>query len=126
MRISEHYSIATTPAELDGLIGVRAGGTELDRSPAICSGCGEPMLQLNGAFQTSDGLWMLSLTCANCDSLSSIIATEDQAATTYAVIDCLADSLEVAIEQLEHASMRDYVARFGAALESNAILPEDF
>ena len=76
--------------------------------------------------ETGGGFWELILHCPNCDWLTEGVFDQDQVdAFEEHLDDGLADMLGD-LRRLTQANMAEEIERFSAALQSDAILPEDF
>lgn len=91
-----------------------------------------PSCKLNAVVPIMDecqerkGHWLLSLRCSACYACREILVTQEQAEVFDRALDDEERKLRAALRRMERASMADDVARFAAALEADAILPEDF
>lgn len=92
----------------------------------LCPHCTSPLVQPVQWGEAAGGFWRLTLHCPNCDWLTEGVFDQDQVdAFEEHLDDGLADMLGD-LRRLIQANMAEEIDRFAAALESDAILPEDF
>jgi hypothetical protein len=70
--------------------------------------------------------WAVLLQCPNCQACREGVFTQDTVELFDEELDRGADALARDYKRLMRANMSDEIDRFAAALEANAILPEDF
>jgi hypothetical protein len=70
--------------------------------------------------------WSVLLHCPNCDVFREGVFTQDNVELFDEELDRGADALARDYKRLMRANMADEIDRFVGALESGAILPEDF
>jgi hypothetical protein len=70
--------------------------------------------------------WSVLLQCPNCQACREGVFTQDTVELFDEQLDRGADALARDYKRLMRANMSDEIDRFAAALEANAILPEDF
>jgi hypothetical protein len=70
--------------------------------------------------------WSVLLHCPNCDVYREGIFTQDTVETFDEELDRGADALARDYKRLMRANMAEEIERFVGALNSDAILPEDF
>jgi hypothetical protein len=70
--------------------------------------------------------WAVLLECPNCHVCREGVFTQETVELFDEELDRGADALARDYKRLMRANMSDEIDRFGAALEANAILPEDF
>jgi hypothetical protein len=92
----------------------------------ICPACDRDLVYPVDWEEASMTHWEVVLRCPNCEWTDT--GTFDQA-----TVDCFDEQLDLGTEalvrdlrRLVQANMEDEADRFAAALEANAILPEDF
>lgn len=92
----------------------------------ICPECSSPLVQPVAWGETVGGFWELTLSCPNCARLTEGVFDRDQVDAFEERLDeGLADMLGD-LRRLAQANMAEEIDRFSAALQSDAILPEDF
>ncbi|MDQ2894602.1 MAG: hypothetical protein M3Y09_02995 [Actinomycetota bacterium] len=92
----------------------------------ICPECCSPLVQPVAWGGTAGGGWALTLRCPNCDWLIESVFDQDQVDVFEERLDKgLADMLGD-LRRLTQANLAEEIDRFTAALESDAIFPEDF
>ena len=70
--------------------------------------------------------WAVLLQCPNCQICREGVFTQETVELFDEELDRGADALARDYKRLMRANMSDEIDRFGAALQANAILPEDF
>jgi hypothetical protein len=70
--------------------------------------------------------WSVLLQCPNCQGCREGVFTQDTVELFDEELDRGADALARDYKRLMRANMSDEIDRFAAALEADAILPEDF
>ncbi len=79
------------------------------------------------AWEEHDALhWEVSLRCPNCEWHGVDLYAQDVVDRFDAELDRGTEALVRDLRQLTHANMADELDRFRAALDADAILPEDF
>lgn len=92
----------------------------------ICPQCASLLVQPVAWGETVSGFWELTLHCPNCDWRTQGVFDQDQVDTFEERLDDgLADMLGD-LRRLTQSNMAEEIDRFSAAIEANAILPEDF
>ncbi|MDQ6731784.1 MAG: hypothetical protein M3022_16230 [Actinomycetota bacterium] len=92
----------------------------------ICPECSSPLVQPVAWGETAGGFWALTLQCPNCDWLTEGVFDQDQVDVLEEQLDEGLDDMLGDLRRLTQANMAAEIDRFSAALESDAILPEDF
>jgi hypothetical protein len=70
--------------------------------------------------------WRVSLRCPNCEWYATGVFSQDMVDDFDERLDEGTEQLVYDLKQLMHANMSDEIDRFVAALEAEALLPEDF
>ena len=92
----------------------------------VCPDCSSQLVQPIDWGETAGGFWELTLHCPNCEWLTEGIFDQNQVdAFEEHLDDGLADMLGD-LRRLTQANMAEEIDRFVAALQSDAVLPEDF
>lgn len=91
-----------------------------------CPQCTSPLVQPVRWGEAAGGCWELTLQCPNCEWLTAGVFDQDRVdAFEERLDDGLADMLGD-LRRLTQANMAEEIDRFTAALQSDAVLPEDF
>ncbi len=70
--------------------------------------------------------WHVELRCPECETCREGVFSQDTVDAFDEELDVGTDALTADLRRLTRANMADEVDRFAAALEADAILPEDF
>ena len=92
----------------------------------LCLGCGSDLAYPVQWEESGPENWSLLLHCPNCDTYREGIFGQRTVDAFDEALDRGADALASEYERLVHANMVEEIERFGAALDADAILPEDF
>lgn len=105
---------------------VRQPAPEPDRDLSVCQMCSRDLVEPVEWAAAGPAVWRVELYCPNCDHSTS-------GAFSQECVDRLDERLDEAttlivsdLKRLEHARMAEDVERLIGALNSGAILPEDF
>src|SRR3954468_20325348 len=114
-------------------------GAEVEPAPGSEHAPAEPHQALHVCLECDSGLvypveweeagsedWSVLLQCPNCHICREGVFTQETVEVFDEELDRGADALARDYKRLMRANMSDEIDRFGAALEANAILPEDF
>ncbi|MEA2347453.1 MAG: hypothetical protein QOG62_1240 [Thermoleophilaceae bacterium] len=92
----------------------------------VCRECHSDLVQPTDWHETTPKNWMVTLTCPNC-------LTERMGEYSQEIVDELDETLDAGfttllaeLQELMASNMADEIERFAAALQADAILPEDF
>ncbi|HET9102910.1 MAG TPA: hypothetical protein VFN55_06100 [Solirubrobacteraceae bacterium] len=97
-----------------------------DKGLHLCPDCQSPLVQPVEWGETAGGFWELTLHCPNCDRIAEGIFDQHQVDAFEERLDQgLADMLGD-LRRLTQANMAEEIECFARALDSGAILPEDF
>jgi hypothetical protein len=100
--------------------------TETTRPPQVCPECDCELVQPVD-WQEADGSgWTVSLRCPNCEWLGSGTFAQELIDSFDEILDDGVQVLLCALKELTRDNLSDEIDRFVAALEADAILPEDF
>jgi hypothetical protein len=97
-------------------------GTELH----ICPECASELVYPIHWEEAGPENWRVSLRCPNCEWEATGIFTQDVVDHFDERLDEGTEQVVSDLRQLMHANMSDEIERFVAALEAEALLPEDF
>jgi hypothetical protein len=99
-----------------------APGTELH----ICPDCTSELVYPTHWEEAGPENWRVSLRCPNCEWEATGIFTQDVVDHFDERLDEGTEHVVADLKQLMHANMSEEIERFVAALEAEALLPEDF
>jgi hypothetical protein len=95
-----------------------------------CPGCKlnavVPLMDECAQFSEPYKGWHMVLRCVACHTVREVLVSQATAEAFDRALDAEAASLRYALAQLEHEHMQEHIERFAAALDADAILPEDF
>ena len=91
-----------------------------------CSSCDSSLVQPVNWRESGDGYWHVELRCPECESRSRDGYSRAEVARYDEELDRGGQQLIEDLRVLTRANMEDEADRFGAALASDSILPEDF
>jgi hypothetical protein len=92
----------------------------------ICRHCAAPLVQPVSWAETEDERWELELMCPNCWSTTNGVYSHAEVEELEGRLDEALSEMLADLHRVAQANMADEVERFIAALDANAILPEDF
>lgn len=95
-------------------------------APHICAACALPFVYPELGLADGPGRWRLLLRCPSCGWGGERILDDEGLERLERGFDEEREQLELDLERLTYRNMREYQARFAAALAADAILPEDF
>lgn len=97
-----------------------------ETSPHVCPECQMPFVFPTEALEVDEWHFAVGLRCPNCDWEGAGIY-DDEALERFDIgLDEGTRALVAALDALSAANARDEADRFVAALQADAILPEDF
>jgi len=96
------------------------------RGLQICPECSSQLVQPVAWGETTAGFWELTLHCPNCDWITEGVFDQDQVDAFEERLDEGLAGMLGDLRRLTQANMAEEIDRFSAALESDAVLPEDF
>jgi hypothetical protein len=99
---------------------------EPDQDLHVCVECASELVYPVQWEESGPENWSVLLHCPNCDVYREGIFTQETVESFDEELDRGADSLARDYQRLMRANMADEVERFVGALNSDAILPEDF
>ena len=92
----------------------------------ICPDCASELVYPTHWEEAGPENWRVSLRCPNCEWNVTGIFTQDVVDDFDERLDEGTEQVVSDLRQLMHANMSDEIERFVAALEAEALLPEDF
>ena len=92
----------------------------------VCCGCGSDLVYPVRWEESGPDNWSLQLHCPNCDTHRKGIFGQRTVDAFDEALDRGADAIASEYEHLVRANMVEEIDRFVAALDADAILPEDF
>ena len=105
---------------------VREENVAPDRDLSVCEECRSDLVEPYAWQQAGPALWRVGLYCPNCDHSTSGVFSQ---ACVDRFDECLDDATAAMVSDLKHlghARMSEDVERFIAALDADAIVPDDF
>ena len=97
-----------------------------DRDLCVCEACNRDLVEPLDWEAAGPRLWRVELYCPNCDHSVSGVFSQESVDRFDERLDAATSSLVSDLKRLEQATMAEDVERFIGALNSGAILPEDF
>jgi hypothetical protein len=97
-----------------------------DRDLCLCEMCGSDLVEPVEWSSAGPERWRVALRCPNCEHWSEGVFSQECVDRFDERLDDGTTVLVEDLKRLQHANMREDVDRFIAALNSGAILPEDF
>jgi hypothetical protein len=92
----------------------------------LCLGCGSDLAYPVQWEESGPENWSLLLHCPNCDTYRKGIFGQRTVDAFDEALDRGTEALASDYEQLVRANMGEEIERFVAALDADAVLPEDF
>jgi hypothetical protein len=92
----------------------------------LCAACDSTLVYPVEWDEAGPENWAVLLQCPNCQSCREGVFTQETVELFDEELDRGADALARDYKRLMRANMSDEIDRFGAALQADAILPEDF
>lgn len=105
---------------------VKPAPADADRDLSLCEGCASQLVEPIEWESAGAERWRVVLFCPNCDQVSEGVFTQACVDAFDEALDDGTAAMVADLKRLEHARMVDDVERFVGALNSGAILPEDF
>ena len=112
----------------------RVEAEQIDAIPAhgshqdlhICLECSSELVYPIEWEEAGPENWRVTLRCPNCEWVVTGIFAQDVVDTFDEVLDEGTERLVTDLKSLMHANMSEEIDRFVAALDAEALLPEDF
>ena len=117
----EAARIEAERAVAEGAVPSRTG-TDLH----ICLECGSELVYPIEWEEADSDNWRVSLRCPNCEWDATGVFSQDVVDAFDERLDEGTEQLVCDLKQLMHANMSEEIDRFVAALDAEALLPEDF
>jgi hypothetical protein len=92
----------------------------------ICAECKSELVYPTHWDEAGPENWRVSLRCPNCEWAATGVFAQDLVDEFDERLDEGTEQLVTDLKQLMHANMSDEIDRFVAALDAEALLPEDF
>ena len=92
----------------------------------ICLECSSELVYPIEWDEAGPENWRVALRCPNCEWVATGIFAQDVVDTFDEVLDEGTEQLVTDLKRLMHANMSEEIDRFSAALDAEALLPEDF
>ena len=99
---------------------------EPDQALHVCTACSSELVYPTGWDEVDDENWQVQLRCPDCEHLREGVFAQATVEAFDEQLDTGTDALTADYRRLCRANMAEEVERFTAALDSDAILPEDF
>ena len=97
-----------------------------DRDLCVCERCERDLVEPLEWEAAGPAQWRVDLYCPNCDHASSGVFSQECVDRLDGRLDDATSAIVSDLKRLEAAGMAEDVERFIGALNSGAILPEDF
>jgi hypothetical protein len=104
------------------------GRPAVEREPDlhVCRNCPSELVY-PVSWEEADGRsWRVLLRCPDCDHVREGVFAQEAVDAFDEQLDAGTDALATDLRRLTRANMADELTRFTAALEAEALLPEDF
>ena len=92
----------------------------------VCRSCPSELVYPIAWEEAGASAWRVVLRCPDCEQLREGTFAQDTVDAFDERLDAGSDALATDLRRLTRANMADELARFTAALNADAILPEDF
>ncbi len=92
----------------------------------MCPSCQSDLVQPRAWSETEDERWELTLECPNCWWSAEDVFGQAQVHELEEHLDDGLAQMLGDLKRLAHANMAEHIDRFAAALNADAIVPEDF
>ena len=99
---------------------------EPDQALHLCAACSSELVYPTGWEEADGDRWHVQLRCPDCEHRSEGIFSQSTVEAFDEELEAGTDALAADLRRLCRANMVEEVDRFAAALDSGAILPEDF
>ena len=99
---------------------------EPDQDLHVCLGCGSGLVYPVDWEEAGPDSWQVQLRCPECEVHRDGLFSQEAIEAFDAELDSGTDALTVDYRRLCRANMGEEVERFIAALDADAVLPEDF
>ncbi len=92
----------------------------------VCSNCASELVYPVAWEEAKASSWRVALRCPDCEQVREGTFAQDAVDAFDEQLDAGIDALATDLRRLTRANMADELQRFAAALQVDAILPEDF
>jgi hypothetical protein len=92
----------------------------------LCGSCGSSLVYPVDWEEAGPSHWEVSLRCPNCEWVGTGVFEQDVVERFDEELDRGTEALVSDLRRLIHANMEEEIERFVAALDADALLPEDF
>ncbi len=92
----------------------------------VCHSCPSELVYPVAWEQAPESSWRVSLRCPDCEEIREGTFSQEAVDAFDEQLDAGTDALVADLRRLTRANMSDELARLIAALDADAILPEDF
>jgi hypothetical protein len=99
----------------------------------VCNGCGDDKMCFHDAEELpnislpkQDSIWRVVLFCGNCENVREVVISQAKAEEFDEWHNATEMQMWRSLKTIQQVNMSQYIDRFVAALESDALLPEDF
>ncbi len=99
---------------------------EPDRALHVCTACGSELAYPTDWEEASCDTWQVQVRCPECEHRREGVFGQASVDAFDEELDRGTDALTADYRRLCRSNMAEEVARFTAALDSDALLPEDF
>ena len=103
-----------------------AAPVEQDPSLHVCCSCRSELVYPVAWQEAGANSWRVLLRCPDCEHVREGVFSQDAVDVFDEQLDAGTDALAADLRRLTRANMADELSRFSAALQADAILPEDF
>lgn len=118
--------VDTTSHDIHRALGTHSHEVTTEAGPHVCPSCQMPFVFPTEALEVDEWHFAVGLRCPNCD-WEGVGVYDDEALEQFDIgLDEGTRTLVAALDALAAANARDEADRFAAALQADAILPEDF
>ena len=99
---------------------------EPEQALHVCTACSSELVYPTGWDEVDDESWQVQLRCPDCEHRREGVFSQTSVEAFDEQLDTGTDALTADYRRLCRANMAEEVERFTAALDSDALLPEDF
>jgi len=99
---------------------------EPDQALHVCTACESELVYPTGWEEADRDSWQVQLRCPECEHRRDGVFSQATVEAFDEELDKGSDALTADYRRLCRANMAEEVERFTSALDSNAVLPEDF
>ncbi len=103
-----------------------APAVDADRDLHVCRSCPSELVYPVIWEEAGASAWRVTLRCPDCDQVREGVFPQEAVDAFDEQLDAGTDALATDLRRLTRANMAQELQRFAAALDADAILPEDF